>query len=49
MSVFLPIENVILCVSFFLLGLKMFIPLLRFEFEKCLMKITSTLSISLLT
>ena len=30
-------------------GLKMFIPLLRFEFEKCLMNVASTLSISLFT
>jgi len=45
----LPIENVILCLSFLGFGLKVFIPFLWFPFEKCLMKVASTLSMSLVT
>ena len=45
----LPTENVILCLSFFALGLKMFIPLVRLALQKCLINAASTLSISLET
>lgn len=45
----LPKENVVLCLCSLACGLKMFIPLLRFELAKCLMKAASTLSISLVT
>lgn len=45
----LPKKNVILCLSFLTFGLKVFIPLLRFPFAKCFMKVASTLSISLVT
>lgn len=45
----LPVENVILCLSLFALGLKMFMPLLRFAFAKCLINVASTLSISFVT
>lgn len=44
-----PVENVILCLCFLAFGLKTLIPLLRFEFAKCLMNVASTLSISLVT
>lgn len=44
----LPVENDTPCLSFFDFGLKMLMPLLRFEFAKCLMNVASTLSISLL-
>ena len=42
-------ENVILCLSLFAFGLRMFMALLRLELEKCLMNVASTLSISLET
>lgn len=45
----LPVENVVLCLSLFAVGLKMLIPLLRFEFEKCLMNVASTLSMTFVT
>lgn len=45
----LPTENVILCLSFFALGLKMFIPLVRLALQKCLINAASTLSINLET
>lgn len=46
---YLPTENVVLCLSFFALGLKMFIPLVRLALQKCLINAASTLSINLET
>lgn len=46
---YVPMENVILCLSLFAFGLRMFMALLRLELEKCLMNVASTLSISLET
>lgn len=42
-------KNVTLCLSLFAFGLNMLMPLLRFAFEKCLMNVASTLSMSLVT
>jgi len=42
-------ENVTLCLSLFAFGLKIFMALLRFELQKCLVNVFSTLSMSLVT
>lgn len=42
-----PRVNEILCLSFLVFGLKVLMPCLRFELEKCLMNVSSTLSMSL--
>ena len=46
---YLPDKNDTLCFSLFAFGLNNFIPFLRFECEKFLMKVASTLSTRLLT
>lgn len=45
----LPKKYVTLCLSLLALGLKISIPFLWFPFAKCLMKVASTLSTSLVT
>ena len=45
----LPEQNVTLCFSFLIFGLNDFMPSRIFEFEKCLMKVASTLSKRLFT
>lgn len=48
-DVYKPVENVILCLSRFALGRKMFIAFVRLAFAKCFMNVASTRSMSLIT